>query len=79
MVIKKKQNEKAEEIETKPKELEKPQNSYTPVHKVAVRAAQHYFPNLIEINYADDLTKNIFYGALTGSDEQRKVKKWQNF
>jgi hypothetical protein len=65
----------AKEIEMK----EQPNIVYTPVKKVAIQTVQHYFPSLINIQYKDDLNKNIFYGTLTGEDKKDNVKKWKNF
>ena len=52
---------------------------YTPIQKVAVQTIQHYFPDLININYKDNLNENIFYGTLTGDSKQDNIKKWKNF
>ena len=72
-------SKKMETKEMEVKEQPKADNVYMPIQKVAVKTIQHYFPDLINIEYKDDLNKNIFYGTLTGSDKQDNIKKWKNF
>ena len=75
----KKEKEIEKEKEKEKEKIEQPNIVNSPVQKVAVQTMQHYFPNLIDITYKDDLNKNIFYGTLTGDNKQDNVKKWKNF
>ena len=73
------QSKDPKESKEKPKEKPKEIRKFSPLEKLGISSLGHYFPNLININYKDNLKSNIIKGSLTGTNDTHSIKKWKNF
>jgi len=69
------QSKNPKESKEKPKVVRK----FSPLEKLGISSLGHYFPNLININYKDNLKSNVIKGSLTGNNDTHNIKKWKNF